>query len=91
MRLSKHAELRMQQRAISWEHIETVLAFGEDYYHGENGYYTCLSNRTIRRLSAKATVLSSTQILSKLKRLFVVSAENTIVTVGYKTKHIHNH
>lgn len=91
MKLTKHAQLRMKQRAINWRQIEAILTFGENYYHGKNAYYTCLSKRAFKEMSVQSKELNIVQELSKLKRLFVVSAENNIVTVGYKGKHIHNH
>jgi hypothetical protein len=91
MKLTKHAELRMKQRAINWSQVSAVLAFGEDHYHGNNTYYTCLSKKALKELTIKSKELKVVQELDKLKHLFVVSAENSIVTVGFKTKHIHNH
>lgn len=81
---SQHAALRMQQRGISEQIVEHLLAFGRTSYHkGREVVY--FDHQTLSRLQRVGEV--SQQICQKLRRHYLVLQDGDVVTVGHRTVH----
>lgn len=81
---SQHAALRMQQRGISEQIVEHLLAFGRTSYHkGREVVY--FDHRTLSRLQRVGEVCP--QICQKLRRHYLVLQDGDVVTVGHRTVH----
>ena len=78
---SNHAEIRMQQRAISSSTIEVLLDFGEvEFYHGCEIF-------SLRKSLCKRLVrlkLISKSLLEKATGIYVVMKGERVITVGHR-------
>ena len=84
MDYTTHAKTRMAQRAISSEHVDIVLQYGEEYYHGHGEYYSCLSAASLKRLQMLVTAKRLSVDLSKIRKMFVVSTDEAVITAGLR-------
>lgn len=87
--LTKHAEIRCQQRGIPPLIIEWLLDFGKPVYnHGAEIYhFDKKSKKAIERYAGK-------QILSTLDRYmdaYLVFAAGRVITAGHRFKRIRSH
>ena len=89
MKYSKHALSRLQQRGVNKLMVELVMLYGEEYEQGSGQTFNKLSKAAFKHLELDLKVVINK--IEKLKKLYVVESENTIVTSAYQSKHIHNH
>lgn len=84
MQLSKHAAVRMQQRAINDEIVDLLLAHGAHFYSGGAEVY--LLDRKTREYMTSHRVVP-VNVLEKLSNAYLVVAnDGTIVTAGHRNK-----
>lgn len=84
LQVSRHANQRKQQRAISHETIELIVLFGERSYDGRNGIRCLMTDKAMTRLER---VVGRTQRTDNLRSCYVVlSAEDeyTVITAGHR-------
>jgi hypothetical protein len=78
---TSHAQIRMQQRAISQGTIETLLEFGEiEFHHGCQIY--SLTRSLCRKLIRLKLISKS--LFKKLNGTYVVMKGNLVITAGYR-------
>jgi len=85
VRYSDHARVRMQQRGIRPEVVETLLELGETEHdhHGGTIYY--LSKAVINRVKSR----SLRRTLEEGRKVYaVVTQDRAVVTVGHRTRRI---
>lgn len=82
--LSRHANKRAQQRAISQDCIPLILAYGERSHDGKGGIRYLLTQRA---MSSLGRAVGHSQRLETLAGCYaVVDAENerTVITLGHR-------
>ena len=89
MKYSKHALSRLQQRGVNKLMVELVMLYGEEYEQGSGQTFNKLSKSAFHHLEFDLKGVMNK--LEKLKKLYVVESNNTIVTSAYQTKHTHTH
>lgn len=88
MRLSNHAQVRMQQRAIPPLIAEWLNEYGSTSYdkHGAmRKFFDKRSRKRLRKIVGKQVV---EQLSKELSAYIVVSTDDTVITAGYRTKRI---
>lgn len=73
-----HAIRRMQQRAITREHVQLVLRFGKDYHAGNGCTATVLRRRDVLRWRASGLRLEGVQDVC-----VIMSSDGIILTVEH--------
>ena len=87
MRLTHHAEIRMQQRTIPPLILDWLIDYGATSYdkHGARKRY--FDKRSRKRLM-KEVGKSIVSQLSKHLTVYAVTTDDSVITVGYRTKRI---
>ena len=89
--ITRHAQARMQQRAIRADALEHLLEFGREAFDHRGGtvyYFDKSSRRRLERTADRATRAR----LGKLAGLYaVVSGSGEVVTVGHRYRRIARH
>lgn len=82
-RLSKHAESRSRQRAVSGASLRLVLAFGQREHDGQGGIRYLMTADSIANLRR---AVGRTQQVDALQGVYaVVSADDsTVITLGHR-------
>ncbi len=88
--MTKHAEVRSQQRGISPLMIDLLLQFGEKEPAGGGASKVYLNKPARRKLHAYAGALAPL-IDQHLDIYAVVSHDDQIVTIGHRYEHIQRH
>ena len=85
MKFTKHAEARMQQRAISKVDMEILQLFGEEQYQKGGTHIV-----TLTRKSQKKVQKELKSLLSRLDRdaayYYVCSNDESVITAGHLFK-----
>ena len=84
--LSTHARARMQQRGISSERVERLLAFGCEV-HGGHGGTIVYFDHAARRRARLARAMSQGE-LDRLSGMYVVLAGGVVTTVGHRYRRV---
>ena len=81
--LSKHAQQRTKQRAISPAWIPLILAYGASEYDGIGGVRYLMSAAALQRLRS---AIGWTAQMERLEGCYVVVAEadGTVITAGHR-------
>lgn len=89
MMLSKHAEIRNQQRCIPPIAHEWLTRFGEDLYDNNGGCRVFLSKKSVKKME-KALGKHFVHQNKQLLRVYRVESSNSgkIITCGYRTKRL---
>lgn len=85
--MTKHAQSRMQQRAVPPLVIQWLLDFGateHDHHGAEIRYF----NKTSRKQLASAVGAAVINRLTDLLDAYLVVKDCVVITVGYRFKHI---
>lgn len=89
MKLTNHARVRMQQRAISRQVVDWLAAYGEvDHQRGAEVFYF---NRKSRRALERDVGQRMLQRNEKALNAYMVCAEGQIATVGHRYQRIVRH
>jgi len=84
--LTRHAQTRMQQRAIRADALERLLEFGREAFDHHGGVVIYFDKVARRRLSRAAP---GAKDLERLARCYaVLSPEGEVITVGHRDKRI---
>ena len=87
MRLTQHAEVRMEQRSISPLIVDWLIDFGSTSYDKHGAKKRFFDKRSRKRLN-KAVGKTVVGQLSKELSAYIVTADDCVITVGYRTKRI---
>ncbi len=88
-RLSRHAERRMQGRAIPQLVVDLILQFAEPKRVGRADRYV-LNKQSKRRLEAYLGQLELKNSAKLFNAYVVIADDGTIVTTGYRTGRFKN-
>ncbi len=84
--LTRHAQARMQQRAIRAEVLERLLEFGREAFDHHGGVVLYFDKAARRRLSRAAP---GAKDLERLARCYaVLSPAGEVITVGHRSGRI---
>jgi hypothetical protein len=86
-----HAKIRMQQRAISADMLEKLLDYGEIRFNGNGTEIVTFPKRVVKRLKDALPHREFVSLEKHLKLYAVLSMEDALVTVGYRTRHLKLH
>jgi hypothetical protein len=89
--LTKHARTRLQQRGISADVLDCLLAYGRkvhDHRGGEVIFFDHHSRTQLRRDQGDAVFK---RLETKLGTYAVLGSDGSIITVGHRTKRISRH
>jgi hypothetical protein len=87
MRLSQHAEVRMEQRAIPPLIVDWLIDYGSTSYDKHGAKKRIFDKRSRKRLTS-AVGKSVVGQLSKQLSAYIVVSDEKVITVGYRTKRI---
>ena len=82
--LSRHADKRAQQRAISKESVPLIIAYGERTHDNHGGIRYLMTQRSISNLRG---VIGYSKQIERLEGCYaVLSAEDekTVITIGHR-------
>lgn len=87
MHLSRHAEIRGQQRGISNAHLKLLAAFGHTERRPGNATALFMDKKGIREL--EQVLREGLQALDKLRgQVVLLAADSTVITCYHQTKKI---
>lgn len=90
-KISEHAKTRMQQRGISAEAIEWLLAYGETI-HDHHGAEVCYFTKRSRHNMATDLGQSIMKRYEKFMNSYlVISADGAVITIGHRYQRIVRH
>jgi len=88
MQLTKHARIRMQQRAITRSILDLLDAYGRYIERGKAGAIVYFDKRARELIKKNIPQKEFVRIEPKLSAYFVEADDGSIITVGYRYKHI---
>ncbi len=88
--MTKHAQTRSQQRGISPMMVDLLRQFGVKEPAGSGATKVFLNKEGKRKLTAYAGRLAS-HLQQHLDIYAVLSAEDEVITVAHRIKHIQRH
>ena len=84
--ITRHAQARMQQRAIRADALEHLLEFGREAFDHHGGVVLYFDKAARRRLSRAAPAAKD---LERLARCYaVISTGGEVITVGHRQRRI---
>lgn len=87
MHLSRHAEIRGQQRGISNTHLKLLAAFGQTERRPGNATAVFMDKKGIREL--EQVLREGLQALDKLRgQVVLLAADSTVITCYHQTKKV---
>ncbi len=91
MNLTRHAESRMQQRGISRQAVDYLLAYGRESYDHRGCQVIWFDKVTRQQVCDE----EGGEVMSKLGKCLntyaVIDLEGTVITVGHRHKRIWRH
>ncbi len=76
LKLTQHAQIRMQQRAVTTMQVELIHQFGEQHYQKGGTYVTFISDRKLAALRAAVDSL--------YKQTLVLNESDVLITVMHQ-------
>ena len=89
--VTEHAKIRMQQRAISAEMLDKLLEFGEIKFNGNGTEIVTFPKRIVKKLKTELPHREFVSLEKHLKMYAVLTTDDELVTVGYRTRHLKMH
>lgn len=89
--VSNHAKVRMQQRAISEEMLESLLDFGQVRFNGQGTEILTFPKKVLRHLKKELDHKIFMQVERHLNLYAVMSSDGELITTGYRTKRLKGH
>jgi hypothetical protein len=89
--VSHHAKIRMQQRAISEEMLESLLDFGQVKFNGQGTEILTFPKRVIKNLKKELDHKMFMRIERHLNLYAIMSSDGELITTGYRTKRLKGH
>jgi hypothetical protein len=88
--LTRHADARMQQRAIPPDMLDHLITYGSRSPAGDGCERLYFDKPGRRRLQRDIGSRAYGRLGSKLNIYAVVSRDGSLITTGYRTKHIYH-
>jgi hypothetical protein len=89
--ISHHAKVRMQQRAISEDMLESLLDFGQIRFNGQGTQILTFPKRVMKDLKKELNHKVFMKIERHLNLYAVMSSDGELITTGYRTKRLKGH
>ena len=89
--ISHHAKVRMQQRAISEDMLESLLDFGHARFNGQGTQILTFPKRDMKSLKKELNHKVFMKIERHLNLYAVMSSDGELITTGYRTKRLKGH
>ena len=89
--LSQHARVRMQQRAISEDMLESLLDFGQVKFNGQGTEILTFPKRVVKHLKKELNHKVFMKIERHLNLYAIMSSDGELITTGYRTKRLKGH
>ena len=89
--VSNHAEVRMQQRAISADMLEILLEYGHSRFDGRGAAIVSFPKKAVKKLKAELKHQAFVSLEKHLNLYAVMSLDDELLTVGYRTRHMYLH
>jgi len=89
--LSQHAKVRMQQRAISEDMLESLLDFGQVKFNGQGTEILTFPKRVVKHLKKELDHKVFMKIERHLNLYAIMSSDGELITTGYRTKRLKGH
>ncbi|QFY88498.1 hypothetical protein D5125_02820 [Magnetovirga frankeli] len=89
MHISKHAQVRMQQRAISTRTLNILNQYGRKVHDGHKGIIVFLDKKAKDRIRMDLPKQEYLKIERKLD-VYCVESDGQIITVGHRYKPVHH-
>jgi hypothetical protein len=81
--LTKHAEERVQQRAIPVVILNLAIEFAEEMTAADHAKCLYFSQRSCRRMRAAGVCRKAIELIEKKKNLRIIVAGGTVITAMY--------
>ena len=91
MNLTRHAESRMQQRGISRQALDYLLAYGRESYDHRGCQIFWFDKRARQRVCDEQGCEVMSRLEKSLNTFAVITLGGTIITVGHRHKKIWRH
>ena len=91
IQFTEHAKIRMQQRAISQEMLDTLMDYGKTRFNGNGTEIVTFPKAAVKRLKASLPKKIYVAMERHLNIYAVISAAGDLVTTGYRTRKLKIH
>ena len=89
--VSHHAQIRMQQRAITADMLESLLDFGQVKFNGQGTEILTFPKKVVKHLKKELNHKVFMKIERHLNLYAIVSSDGELITTGYRTKRLKGH
>jgi hypothetical protein len=89
--VSHHAKIRMQQRAITADMLESLLNFGQVKFNGQGTEILTFPKKVVKNLKKELNHKVFMKIERHLNLYAIMSSGGELITTGYRTKRLKGH
>jgi hypothetical protein len=89
--VSHHAQIRMQQRAITADMLESLLDFGQVKFNGQGTEILTFPKKVVKHLKKELNHKVFMKIERHLNLYAIMSSGGELITTGYRTKRLKGH
>ena len=89
--VSHHAQMRMQQRAITADMLESLLDFGQVKFNGQGTEILTFPKKVVKHLKKELNHKVFMKIERHLNLYAIMSSDGELITTGYRTKRLKGH
>ena len=89
--VSHHAQIRMQQRAITADMLESLLDFGQVKFNGQGTEILTFPKKVVKNLKKELDHKVFMKIERHLNLYAIMSSDGELITTGYRTKRLKGH
>ena len=89
--VSHHAQIRMQQRAITADMLESLLDFGQVKFNGQGTEILTFPKKVVKHLKKELNHKVFMKIERHLNLYAIMSSDGEFITTGYRTKRLKGH
>jgi hypothetical protein len=89
--VSHHAQIRMQQRAITADMLESLLDFGQVKFNGQGTEILTFPKKVVKHLKKELNHKVFIKIERHLNLYAIMSSDGELITTGYRTKRLKGH
>ena len=89
--VSHHAQIRMQQRAITADMLESLLDFGQVKFNGQGTEILTFPKKVVKHLKKELNHKVFMKIERHLNLYAIMSSDGELITAGYRTKRLKGH
>ena len=86
--VSQHAKIRMQQRAITADMLESLLDFGQVKFNGQGTEILTFPKKVVKNLKKELDHKVFMKIERHLNLYAIMSSDGELITTGYRTKRL---